>query len=141
MTGSASTVVVEPYRATWSEDDLHANFKSEVAVYTTHDPLPTLRNLSIDTGVPLGAIVRYVLVKYAASGADALLNMTPIVFRQMQDHVAAAEAAGTDAARLEAYARLKNMIAWLAWAERPPQDVRRSEATGVNPPPSPQRKP
>lgn len=128
MIDSASTVVLEPYRATWNDDDVHANFKSEVAVYTTHDPLPTLRNLSADTGVPLGAIVRFVLVKYATSGADALLNMTPIVFRQMQDHVAAAEGADTDAARLEAYARLKSMIAWLAWAERPPAEPRRSDA-------------
>ncbi len=126
MTDSESTVTLEPYRGTWSDDDIHANFKSEVSLYTTHDPLPTLRNLSGDTDIPLGALVRYVLVKYATSGSDALLAMTPIVFRQMQDHVAAAEAADTDAARLEAYARLKQMIAWLAWAERPPSEYRRS---------------
>jgi hypothetical protein len=127
MSDSATAIQLEAYRDTWSDDDTHANFKSEVAVYTTHDPLPTLRNLSADTGVPLGAIVRYVLVKYATSGADALLSMTPIVFTQMKDHIAAAEAADTDAARIEAYGKLKNMIAWLAWAERPPSEYRRSE--------------
>ncbi len=126
MTDSESTVTLEPYRGTWADDDIHANFKSEVSLYTTHDPLPTLRNLGADTDIPLGALVRYVLVKYATSGSDALLTMTPIVFRQMQDHVAAAEAADTDAARLEAYAKLKQMIAWLAWAERPPSEYRRS---------------
>ncbi len=127
MTAMDSTITLEPYRDSWTDDDIHANFKSEVAVYTTHDPLPTLRNLSADTGVPLGAVVRYVLVKYATSGADALLSMTPIVFTQMKDHVAAAEAADTDTARLEAYGKLKNMIAWLAWAERPPSEYRNSK--------------
>lgn len=126
MTDTEASITLEPYRENWGDDDLHANFKSDVAVYTSHDPLPTLRNLSADTGVPLGAIVRYVLVKYATSGADALLAMTPIVFKQMQDHIAAAEAADTAAARLDAYASLKDMIAWLAWAEKPPAEYRRS---------------
>jgi hypothetical protein len=55
-----------------------------------------------------------VLVKYAASGAEALLAMTPIVLRQMAEHVERAEAAGTDEARLAAYQALRQMIAWLA---------------------------
>jgi hypothetical protein len=110
---------LQPYRDTWDASDRHANFKAEVALYTVHDPLPTLRNLSADTGIPLPALIRYVLVKYSASGADALLAMTPIVFRQMEGHIANAEAAGTDAARLKAYESLKQIVAWLragAWA-------------------------
>ena len=103
-----------PYRDTWAPDDRHANFKAEVAAYTTHDPLPTLEVLSQDTGIPVPCLVRYVLVKYAASGSDALLAMTPIVLRQMQDQLAQAEAAGTDAARLRAYAALRQIIGWLA---------------------------
>lgn len=102
-----------PYQDTWPADDRHANFKAEVAAYTLHDPLPTLQVLSQDTGIPLPCLVRYVLVKYAASGADALLAMTPIVFQQMRTHVERAEAAGTDAARLQAYESLRQMIAWL----------------------------
>jgi len=133
MVNSESAVDLEPYQSLWPADDPHANFKSDVAIYTAHDPLPTLRNLSADTGVPLGAIVRYVLVKYAASGADALLHMTPIVFQQLQAHIAAAEDADTDAARLEAYARLKSMIDWLAWAEQPPVEVRRSTGSSTTP--------
>mgnify|MGYP000991720800 CR=1 FL=1 len=35
---------------------------------------------------------------------------------------------GLDAARLEAYAKLKEMIDWLAWAEQPPSEHRRSQA-------------
>jgi hypothetical protein len=102
------------YRDTWHDDDPHANFKAEVAAVSVMDPLPTLENLSRATGVPVPSLVRYVLVKYAASGAEALLAMTPIVLRQMAEHVERAEAAGTDEARLAAYQALRQMIAWLA---------------------------
>jgi hypothetical protein len=44
--------------------------------------------------------------------------MTPIVLRQMQQHVATAELEATDAARLRAYAALEGMIGWLALGER-----------------------
>lgn len=105
-----------PYWGTWSDDDPHANFKAEVALYSQPDPLPTLENLSHSTGVPVPALVRYILVKYAVSGSDALLAMTPIVFRQMQSRVEQAEAANTDEARLEAYEALRQVIGWLALA-------------------------
>lgn len=110
-----------PYRDSWAPDDRHANFKSEVALFTTHDPLPTLEVLSRDTGIPVPCLVRYVLVKYAASGSDALMTMTPIVLQQMADRVAQAEAAGTDAARLQAYEALRQIIAWLEVGARPAQ--------------------
>lgn len=106
-----------PYTDTWPDDDPHANFKADVAAYTVADPLPTLENLSKATGVPMPCVVRYVLVKYAASGADALLTIPPIVVQQMADQVAKAEAAGTDAARLAAYAALRQMISWLRLGE------------------------
>ncbi len=108
---------LRPYRDTWPADDPHANFKAEVAGYTSADPLPTLQNLSHGTGIPVECLIRYVLVKYAASGADALLAMRPVVLRQMEEHVATAEQAGDDAARLRAYQALKAMIAWLALGE------------------------
>jgi len=103
-----------PYRDRWAADDPHANFKAEVASYTLADPLPTLERLSESTGIPAGCLARYVLVKWAASGAEALLRMDPVVLQQLQAHVARAEAAGTAAARLEAYEALRQMIAWLA---------------------------
>ncbi|MCI0696792.1 DUF6027 family protein [candidate division KSB1 bacterium] len=59
-------------------------------------------------------------MKYAASGAEALLAMTPIALRQMQQHIEKAEAAGTDAARLEAYEALRQMIAWLGVGAKEP---------------------
>ena len=69
--------------------------------------------LSEATGIPAECLIRYVLVKYVASGSEALLAMEPIVFRQMREHVSRAEEDGTDAARLKAYTALKEMIAWL----------------------------
>jgi hypothetical protein len=81
------------------------------------DPLPTLENLSKATGIPVPCLIRYVLVKYATSGADALLAMTPIVLRQMEQHVQRAEAAGTAEARMEAYEALRQMITWLVIGE------------------------
>ena len=108
---------LRPYRDTWPADDNHANFKAEVAGYTSADPLPTLENLSKSTGIPVECLIRYVLVKYAGSGADALLAMRPVVLRQMEEHIAVAEREGSDAARLRAYDALKSMIGWLALGE------------------------
>lgn len=102
-----------PYRDHWDEHDPHANFKAEVAQYSQIDPLPTLENLSRATGIPVPSLVCYILVKYAVSGAEALLAMTPIVLQQMEQHLEKAEAAGTDAARLAAYESLRQMIGWL----------------------------
>jgi hypothetical protein len=106
-------VTLERYRETWTPEDRHANLKAEVACYTAADPMPTMENLSRATGIPVGSLIRYVLVKYAASGSEATMAMDPIVFRQMREHVAGAEAAGTDAAKLKAYAALKQMVEWL----------------------------
>jgi hypothetical protein len=102
-----------PYTDTWEPADPHANFKGEVAQYTLADPLVTLNGLSEATGVPVGCLARYVLVKYAASGADMALATGPLVLRQMEDQIEKAEIADTDAARLQAYKALKQMISWL----------------------------
>jgi len=109
-----------PYRDRWPDDDPHANFKAEVACYTAADPLPTLQNLSQTTGIPVGSLIRYVLVKYAASGSEALLALDPIVFRQMRDQVRQAEEQGSDEARLKAYRALREILAWLL----PSEDVK-----------------
>jgi len=110
-------IELAPYRDTWTPDDPHANFKAEVANYTTADPLPTLERLSAGTGIPVESLIRYVLVKWAASGSEAMLAMGPIVFRQMRDIVDRAERDGRidgNDARLEAYHALKQIVDWLA---------------------------
>jgi dihydrofolate synthase / folylpolyglutamate synthase len=98
-------------------EDPHANFRAEVACYSAADPMPTLENLSRLTGIPVERLIRYVLVKYAASGSDALLTMDPIVFRQMRDQISRAEAEGSDGAKLRAYEALKEIVAWLGRVE------------------------
>ena len=107
-----------PYEDSWEADDPHANFKEEVSLYSVANPLPTLEVLSEDTGIPVAALIRYILVKYTASGSDAVLAMTPLVLRQMQDHVEKAESVGTAVSRLEAYEALRQMISWLVMGPR-----------------------
>ena len=102
-----------PYTDSWEEQDPHANFKAEVAHYTVADPLPTLEGLSQETGIPMPCLIRYILVKYAASNADALMAMGPLVLQQMEQQIAAAEAEGSDQARLKAYEALSQIVSWL----------------------------
>jgi Family of unknown function (DUF6027) len=106
-------IVLEPYQAMWPADDLNADFRSKVAEYSRLDPLPTLENLSRSTGIPVGSLARFVLVRYCTSGSDALLEMGPRVVRQMDEIIQQAEATNTDAARLDGYRALKAILAWL----------------------------
>jgi len=101
------------YTDTWEEHDPLANFKADVAHYTVVDPLPTVEGLSRSTGIRVPCLIRYILVKYAASNADALLAMGPLVIHQMEQQIAAAEADGTDRARLKAYDALRQIVSWL----------------------------
>ena len=114
----ASTITLAPYRGAWSADDKDANFKAEVAGYSTADPIPTLENLSRGTGIPLGSLARYILVKWAASGSEALMATGPIVLAQMREKIEEAERAGTDVARLEAYHALRQIVTWLALGDK-----------------------
>lgn len=110
----SSTITLCPYRDPWLAGDRDANFKAEVACYSTADPLPTLENLSRVTGIPVGCLARYILVKWAASGSEALMAMGPIVLTQMQQQIEEAEAANTGEARLKAYQALRQIVSWLA---------------------------
>jgi hypothetical protein len=107
------TITLEPYVGTWPHDDPDADFRQMVAEYSRIDPLPTLTTLGREKGIPLGALAGCILARYCTSGSDALLEMGPRVVRQMSDIVAAAEAADTDAARLDAYRSLKAIVSWL----------------------------
>jgi hypothetical protein len=69
--------------------------------------------LSQYTGIPVPCLIRYVLVKYAASNADALLAMGPLVIHQMEQLIATAEAEGSNQARLKAYDALRQIVSWL----------------------------
>lgn len=107
------TVSLEPYEGTWSEDDPDAGFRSIVAEYSRLDPLTTLETLGRSKNIPVGALVNFVLGRYAASGSEALLATGPLVVHQMDEIVAKAEIDDSDDARLEAYHSLRTIISWL----------------------------
>ncbi len=107
------TLVLEAYEGSWPDDDPDAGFRSMVREYSRLDPLVTLETLSRNKNIPLGALVKFILARYSASGSEALMEMGPIVVRQMADIVEQAEDKATDRARLEAYAALKAIVSWL----------------------------
>jgi len=106
-------VVLEPWTGPWADDDPDANFKSDVALYATVDPLATIEGLSANLGVPVGAIVRYVLAKWATGGSGGLLELGPTMTRRLAEVCDRADAADTDEARLDAYRQLRDMVQWL----------------------------
>ncbi|MBM3926791.1 MAG: hypothetical protein FJ320_12625 [SAR202 cluster bacterium] len=108
-------VMLEAYKGPWDVGDKDANFKSEVAMYSAIDPMPTLDRMASNMRIPVGALVRFVLVKWATSGSEGLMEIGPRVVRMMGDAVEKAEAKGTEEARLEAYQKLSQMISWLKY--------------------------
>ena len=97
----------------WPDDDKDANLKADVALYARVDPMRTIRGLSESTYVPEGALVRWVLARWASEGASGLLELGPTLTRRLNAVCAEAEAAGDDAARLAAYHQLRQMLSWL----------------------------
>ena len=97
----------------WADDDPDANFKADVALYNKLEPLATLTALADATGIPLGALVRYVLARWASAGSESLLSAGPTVIERLWTVVQGAEAAGTTEARLQAYDVLRQIVGWL----------------------------
>jgi hypothetical protein len=109
----SETIELEGWRGPWRDDDKDANLKSDIALYAHVDPLRTVRGLSESIDVPVGAIVHYVLARWASEGASGLLELGPTMSRRLNAVCADAEADGTNAARLAAYEQLRQMISWL----------------------------
>ncbi len=107
-------MLLQPFEGPWAEDDRNANFKQQVAIYSKSDPMSTLDRMSRSQDIPVGALARFIIAKWASSGSDGLLEIGPRVVRQMQDVMEKAEARGTKEARLEAYDSLRKIISWLA---------------------------
>ena len=59
------------------------NFRQDVAQSGRIDPRPTLENLARRTGLTYEAVVHHALVRYASSGAEALLAIEPLALRQL----------------------------------------------------------
>jgi hypothetical protein len=113
MSAEPEVVRLERWAGPWDPADPDAGFKEEVAAYTRLDPLTTLRGLSEYSGIPVGALARYVLAKWSAAGSEGLLELGPTMVERLWSHVAEAEDSGDDADRLAAYHALKDLLAWL----------------------------
>ena len=113
MDDDEPTIRLERWTGPWPDDDADANFKADIALYAVHDPLSTLRGLSDNVGVPVGALARYVLARYATGGSGGLLEVGPTMVGRLWEPFARAEAEGTDEARLAAYDQVKQMVSWL----------------------------
>jgi hypothetical protein len=97
----------------WAADDPDANFKADVALYSHVDPMDTISRLAAAMGIPEGAVVHYVLAKWASAGSGGLLELGPSMVHRLWAPVEEAEETGSDVARLEAYEQLRQMISWL----------------------------
>jgi len=69
--------------------------------------------MSTNVGLPVGALARYVLARYATSGSGGLLEIGPSMVSRLWEPTQEAEAGGTDIARLAAYDQLRQMLEWL----------------------------
>jgi hypothetical protein len=106
-------VRLDRWEGPWDDGDPDANFKAEVALYSRQDPMVTIRAMSQALGIPEGALIRYVLARWASAGSSGLLELGPSMVKRLWEPVSAAEEAGTDRARLEAYGKLRDMLSWL----------------------------
>jgi hypothetical protein len=104
---------LERWTGPWPDDDPDANFKSDLALYSSVDPLTTIRTLARAIDVPVGALCHYVLAKWATQGSGGLLELGPTMTRRLGRICDDAERVGTDEARLEAFRQLQGLISWL----------------------------
>lgn len=111
--GEAPVVRLSRWSGPWDAGDPDANFKRDVAASGALDPLVTLRGLSASTGIPVGALVRYVLARWATAGSGGLLELGPSMAERLWEPIARAETADDDEQRLAAYHQLREMVSWL----------------------------
>ena len=110
---SVQTVSLIRWSGPWDFDDPDANFKEEVAAYGLLEPLATITRLSESLDIPVGALVRYVLAKWATGGSEGMLHIGGTSVQRMHNACQAAESEDTDEARLRAYEELREMVRWL----------------------------
>ncbi|MDQ6918696.1 MAG: DUF6027 family protein [Candidatus Dormibacteraeota bacterium] len=60
-----------------AERDADQNFRDAVHGSRLVDPRPTFENLAASTGLTYEEVVHHALVRYASSGAEALLAIEP----------------------------------------------------------------
>lgn len=109
----AEVVRLERWDGQAPPGDPFARLKADVAAYGHLDPLETVSGLAAASGVPVGALVRYVLARWATGGSEAVLELGVSGVDHLARLVAEAEAADTDDARLTAYAGIRDVVGWL----------------------------
>jgi hypothetical protein len=112
-TADEPTVRLERWTGPWADDDPDANFKADIAAFSLLDPLETLRGLGENLDIPIGALARAILARWASEGSSALLELGPSVVERLWTVTEEAEQASTDEERLEVYRRLRGMVSWL----------------------------
>ncbi len=113
MSEESRTISPVGWNGPWPLDDPDANFKADVALYSHVNPMTTISRLAAAMGIPEGAVVHYVLAKWASAGSGGLLELGPSMVHRLWEPFEKAEVAGTDVARLDAYEQLRQMISWL----------------------------
>jgi hypothetical protein len=108
-----ASVTLERWTGSWGDEDPFAGLKADVVAYGHLDPLETIRGLSQASGVPVGALVRYVLARWATGGNEAVLELGVSGVDHLARVIASADAAGTDEARLAAYDAVRDVVTWL----------------------------
>jgi hypothetical protein len=109
----APVVQLTAWTGPWDDDDADANLKADVAAHSHLDPLTTLSRLSRETGIPVGALARYVLSRWATAGSGGLLEIGPTMVHRLWAPIAEAESIADDSERLAAYHQLREMLSWL----------------------------
>jgi hypothetical protein len=82
--------------------DSNQNFRDSVALSRLVDPRPTLENLARNTGLTYDDVVHHALVRYAGSGAEALLAIEPQALRDL-----------IEARKAEDWTKIAGLIDWL----------------------------
>jgi hypothetical protein len=75
--------------------------------------MTTISRLAEALEIPEGAIVHYVLAKWASAGSGGLLELGPSMVHRLWAPIEEAEATETNEARLGAYEQLRQMLSWL----------------------------
>lgn len=109
----APTIRLDRWVGSWAADDPYAQLKVDVVTYGHLDPVATLATLSDGSGIPLGALVRYGLARWASGGSESLLELGVSGVDHLARTIRDAEEADSDDARLAAYEVVREVVGWL----------------------------